>query len=249
MDNETIKEFLEDLKKTDTKVLNYNDFLDELKNTKERDFTSTLKTNMLSHKDGLISVDTFLDNLFSYKGQGYFLSDKEIKELENDNTNYIYDNEWYTYNDDGNYLAHAINMKMFINDDDNYLVFLQVNTGVDPRYGFSSYVAIKFDTKEDYEDAFLYGSIEYELGSCQIETQDGTTATVEVVSSPFDYPANMYAIDDDTYEEIFITEIGCADFSSIKYEVNDYISNDKKLSKKFHDIEFDGYDGNIYIAN
>lgn len=140
-------------------------------------------------------------------------------------------------------------MNMFMNNDGNYLVFLQVHTGADARWGFSSYVAIKFDTKDDYENAFLYDSTEYDLASCSLETQDGTTATLKVTSSPFDNLANIYAIDDDTFEEIFITEIGCADLDNIKDEVNDCISSDKELSKKFHDIEFDGYDGNVYIAN
>lgn len=249
MDNETVKEFLKYLNKTDTKVLSLDDLLTELKNTHETTFTGSLKTNMLSHKDGLISMDTFLENLFTYEGQGHFLSNTEIKGLKNDTSNYTYDDEWYTYNDDGNYLAHDINMNMFINDNGNYLVFLQVHTGADAPWGFSSYVAIKFDTKDDYENAFLYDSTEYDLGSCSLETQEGTTATIKVTSSSFDYPANMYAIDDDTFEEIFDTEIGCVDFPSIKDEVNDYIASDKKLSKKFHDREFDGYNGNVYIAN
>ena len=72
MDNATVKDFLNELKENDTKVLNYNDFLDELKNTKEMTFTGSLKTNMLTSKDGLIPVDTFLGNLIRYEGQGYF---------------------------------------------------------------------------------------------------------------------------------------------------------------------------------
>lgn len=250
MDNETVKEFLKYLNKTDTKVLSLDDLLTELKNTHETTFTGSLKTNMLTPKKGLISIDTFLDNLIRYEGQGHFLSNKEIQELENDTTKYTYDDEWYTYNDGENYLAHDINMNMFMNGDGDYLVFLQVHTGADAQWGFSSYVAIKFDTKMDYEDAFLYYSTNYELASCSLETQEGSTATLKVVTnSPFYCLAEMYAIDDDTFEVLFTTEIGYADLDNIKDEVKEYISNDKKLSKKFHDIEFDGYDGNIYIAN
>jgi len=84
---ETVKEFLKYLKDTDTKVLNYDNFLNELKNTHEMTFTGSLKTNMLTPKKGLISIDMFLDNLITFKEQGYFLSNSEIKELENDNTN------------------------------------------------------------------------------------------------------------------------------------------------------------------
>jgi len=241
-----VKGFLDYLKKTDTKVLNYEDFLNELKNTHEMTFTGSLKTNMLTSKDGLIPVDNFLGNLIRYEGQGYFLPDSEIKELENDNTNYVYDDEWYTYNDDGNFLAHDISMFMFINDDGNYLVFLQVHTGADARSGFSSYVAIKFDTKEDYEDAFLYDSREYNLASCTLKTQEGKTYTANVISGPFDYLANMYVCDDDNWEEVFDTEISCTDFSSIKDEVTDYISSDKELSKKYHVKEFTNYDGVVW---
>lgn len=247
MDNvETVKEFLDYLKENDIKVLNYDDLLAELKNTKERDFTSTLKTNILTHKDGLISVDTFLDSLFSYEGQGHFLTDTEIKELEND-TNYTYDDEWYTYNDD-NYLAHDINMRMFLNDDDNYLVFLQVNTGADAQYGFSDYMAIKFDTKEDYEDAFLYDSTDYDLASCLVETEEGKTLNVTVSGRAFGNLAEMYVSDDEAFEEVFDTEIGCTDLDNIKDEVNDCLSSDKKLSKKYHVKEFTNYDGNAEVA-
>jgi len=247
MDNETVKDFLEYLKKTDTKVLNYEDFLDELKNTHERDFTSTLKTNMLSHKDGLISVDTFLANLFSYEGQGSFLTDSEIKELENDNTNYTYDDEWYTYNDD-NYLAHDINMRMFINDDGNYLVFLQVHTGVDAPWGFSSYVSIKFDTKEDYEDAFLYDSTDYVLASCLVETEEGNKLNITVSGRAFGNPVEMYVSDDNAFEEVFDTEIYDDDFDTIKDEVNDCINTDKKLAKKYHIKEVTDYNGTVEVA-
>lgn len=245
---ETVKEFLKYLKDTDTKVLNYNDFLDELKNTKERDFTSTLETNMLTSKDGLIPVDTFLGNLIRYEDQGYFLPDSEIKELENDNTNYVYDDEWYTYNDDGNFLAHDINMRMFINENGNYLVFLQVHTGADAPWGFSSYVAIKFDTKEDYEDAFLYDSTDYDLASCLVETEEGTTLNITVSGRPFDCLAEMYVSDNDTMKEVFDTEIGSADFDTIKDEVTDCISSDKELSKKYHIKEFTDYDGIVEIS-
>jgi len=245
MMDKTLKDFLEYLKKTDTKVLNYDDLLTELKNTHERTFTGSLKTNMLTPKDGLISIDKFLDNLYSYEEQGHFLSDKEIKALDKDKTNYVYDDDWYTYNDDGNYLAHDINMDMFINDDGNYLVFLQVHTGADARWGFSSYIAIKFDTKDDFEDAFLYGSTEYDLGSCSIETQEGKTYTIRIISSPLDYPANMCVSDDDDFDEVFDTEIGCADLDGIKDEVNDYLSSDKELAKNFHVEEFNGYDGTV----
>lgn len=260
---ETIKEFLENLKKTDTKVLNYEDFLNELKNTPERDITGLLKTNMLSPKKGLISIDTFLDNLFTDDNQGHFLSNPEIKDLEND-TNYVYDDTWYTFNDewyavtdgmytfknDGNYLAHDINMKMFLNNnDDSYLVLLQVHTGLDERYGFSSYVVLKFDTELDYEDAFLDDSTDYDLASCLVETEEGSTLNITVSGRPFDCLAEMYAIDDDTFEVLFTTEIGYADLDNIKDEVKEYISSDKELSKKFHIKKFTDYDGNVYIAN
>jgi len=243
---ETVKEFLKYLKDTDTKVLNYDNFLNELKNTHEMTFTGSLKTNMLTPKKGLISIDMFLDNLITFKEQGYFLSNSEIKELENDNTNYRYDNEWYTYNDDGNFLAHDINMRMFINDEGNYLVFLQVHTGVDARSGFSSYVAIKFDTKEDYEDAFLYDSTDYVLASCLVETEEGTTLNITISGRPFDYIAIMNVRDDDTFEDTFSIEH--ADFDTIKDEVTDYISSDKELSKKYHVKEFTDYNSIIEIA-
>ena len=242
MDNETIKEFLDYLKKTDTKVLSLDDLLNELKNTHEITFTGSLKTNMLSHKDGLISMDTFLENLFTYEGQGHFLSNTEIKGLKNDTSNYTYDDEWYTYNDDGNYLAHDINMNMFINDEGNYLVFLQVHTGVDARSGFSSYVAIKFDTKEDYEDAFLYDSTDYDLASCLVETEEGNTLNITVSGRAFGNPAEMY-VSDDAFEEVFDTEIDCVDLDSIKDELNDCINTDKELSKKYHIKEFTDYNG------
>ena len=247
MDNETVKDFLEYLKKTDTKVLNYEDFLDELKNTHEMTFTGSLKTNMLTPKKGLISIDMFLDNLITFKEQGYFLSNSEIKELENDNTNYRYDNEWYTYNDDGNFLAHDINMRMFINDEGNYLVFLQVHTGADARWGFSSYVAIKFDTKMDYEDAFLYYNTSYDLASCTLKTQEGTTLNITVSGRPFDYLADMYVSDDD-FEEVFETEIGCTDLDSIKDEVTEYINSDKELAKKYHIKDFTDYNSIVEVA-
>jgi len=231
----TVKDFL-----NDTKVLNYNDFLDELKNTKERDFISTLKTNILTPKKGLISIDTFLENLFTHKGQGHFLSNSEIKELEND-TDYIYDSEWYTYNGGNHFLAHDINMDMFINDDGNYLVFLQVHTGLDARGGFSSYMAIKFDTKTDYENAFIYDSTEYELASCLVETQEGGTATVSVVGRPFDDLASIFINDDGTWEEDFYTRF--TDFSSIKDDINNYVNSNRELAKNFHIKEFTDYVG------
>lgn len=249
MDNETVKEFLKYLNKTDTKVLSLDDLLTELKNTHETTFTGSLKTNMLTPKKGLISIDTFLDNLIRYEEQGHFLSNKEIQELENDTTKYTYDDEWYTYNDGENYLAHDINMNMFMNNDGNYLVFLQVHTGADARWGFSSYVAIKFDTKEDYEDNFFYDYSDYVLASCLVETQEGTTLNITVSGRPFDYIAEMYVSDDDNFEEVFDTEIGSADLDNIKDEVNDCISSDKELSKKYHIKEFTDYDGNVYIAN
>jgi len=240
---ETVKEFLEDLKENDTKVLNYADLLSELKNTHEMTFTGSLKTNMLTPKKGLISIDMFLDNLITFKEQGYFLSNSEIKELENDTSNYTHDNEWYTYNDDGNYLAHDINMNIFINDEGNYLVFLQVHTGADARWGFSSYIALKFDTKMDYEDAFTYDTTEYTLASCTLKTQEGATLYTTVSSAPFNYLAILYVMDNDTFEEIFTTEIGCVDLDTIKDVVNDYISSDKELSKKYHIKEFTDYNG------
>jgi len=230
-----VKDFL-----NDTKVLSYEDFLDELKNTKERTFTNTLKTNMLTPKKGLISIDTFLENLFTRKGQGHFLSNSEIKELEND-TDYVYDSEWYTYNDGNHFLAHDINMTMFMNNDGNYLVFLQVHTGLDARGGFSSYVAIKFDTKTDYENVFIYDSTEYELASCLVETQEGRTATVSVVGRPFDDLASMYVCDDGTWEEDFNTEF--TDFSSIKDDINNYVNSNRELAKNFHIKEFTDYVG------
>lgn len=245
MDNETIKEFLDYLKKTDTKVLNYADLLSELKNTHERTFTGSLKTNMLTPRKGLISIDKFLDNLIRYEGQGYFLSDKEIKELENDNTNYRYDDDWYTYNDDGNYLAHDINMFMFLNDNGKYLVFLQVHTGVDARSGFSSYIALKFDTKEDYEDAFIYDTTDYDLASCTLKTQEGATLDISITGKPLMYYAELYVCNDDTMEEVFDTEIGCTDLDNIKDIVNDYIASDKELSKTLHIKEFTNYNGTV----
>lgn len=235
-----IKDFLNGLKENDTKVLNYDNFLDELKNTKERDFTNTLKTNMLTPKKGLISIDTFLENLFTYKGQGHFLTDSEIKELEND-TDYVYDSGWYTYNDRGSFLAHDINMFMFINNDGNYLVFLQVHTGLDARGGFSSYVAIKFNTKMDYKNAFIYDSTEYELASCLVETQEGKTLTVSVVGRPFDDLASMFMSDDGTWEEDSYTEF--TDFSSIKDDINNYVNSNRELAKNFHIKEFTDYEG------
>ena len=218
-----------------------------------------LNVNSLSKKMGFSerSVYTFIQNISNkclklkiapprnvYR-QGYFLPDSEIKELENDNTNYTYDDEWYTYNDDGNYLAHDLNMFMFINDDGNYLVFLQVHTGADARSGFSSYVAIKFDTKEDYEDAFLYDSRDYNLASCTLETTEGKTLNVTVSGRAFENFAEMY-VSDDNWEEVFDTEISCTDFSSIKDEVTDYINSDKELSKKYHIKEFTDYDGVVW---
>jgi len=137
-------------------------------------------------------------------------------------------------------------MRMFINDEGNYLVFLQVHTGVDARSGFSSYVAIKFDTKEDYEDAFLYDSTDYVLASCLVETEEGTTLNITISGRPFDYIAIMNVRDDDTFEDTFSIEH--ADFDTIKDEVTDYISSDKELSKKYHVKEFTDYNSIIEIA-
>jgi len=250
---ENVKGFLKYLKKTDTKILNLDDFLNELKNTPERDLTGTLKTNILTPKDGLIPVDMFLANLFTYKDKGHFLSNSEIKELENDTSNYTHDNEWYTYNDwytlseKANYLAHDINMNMFINNDGNYLVFLQVYTGEDERYGFSNDIVLKFDTKEDYEDAFFYGSTEYKLASCLAKTEEGTTLNIKVTSEPLYTLAYMSVMDNGTMEEIFDTEIYCTDLASIKDEVNEYLNSDKELSKKLHIKEFTDYNGTVKI--
>lgn len=255
MDNETVKEFLKYLNKTDTKVLSLDDLLTELKNTPERDITGTLETNILSPKKGLISIDTFLDNLITDDNQGHFLSNPEIKDLENDTTKYTHDDEWYTYNDwytfseKDDYLAHDINMNMFVNNNGNYLVFLQVYTGEDERYGFSNDIALKFDTKEDYENAFLYDSTEYILASCLVETQEGTTLNSTVTSKPLNTLAHMYVMNDDTMREVFSTDIHHTDFDSIKDEIDDYIYDNKELSKKYHIKEFTDYDGNVYIAN
>jgi len=246
---ETIKEFLNYLKRTDTKVLNYDDFLDELKNTKERDFTGTFKTNILTPKNGLIPINMFLDNLFSYVGQGHFLSNSEIKELENDTSNYTLDDEWYTYNDlytfseKADYLACDINMNMFINDTRNYLVFLQVYTNADKRHEFSNSVVLKFDTKEDYEDTFFYGSREYILASCLAKTEEGTTLNIEVTSEPLDTLAYMSVMDNDTRKDIFETNIYNTDFDSIKDKVTDYINSNEELNKKYHIKEFTNYNG------
>jgi len=47
-----MKEFLDYLKENDIKVLNHDDFLNELKNTHESSFTGSLKTNILTPKNG-----------------------------------------------------------------------------------------------------------------------------------------------------------------------------------------------------
>jgi len=244
---ETVKDFLDYLKKTDTKILNYNDFLGELKNTPERDSTGTLETSILTPKEGLISIDTFLENLFTYEGQGHFLTYSEIKELENDTTNYTYDNDKSYLTNKDSFLAHDIHMKMFLNSDGNYLVFLQVNTGTYTKDGFSSYVALKVDDKRDYENAFLYDSTTYYLAKCLIKTQEGTTLNIEVISRPFEYYANMYVMNDDTREEIFNTDIYCTDLSSIKDEVNNYVNSNRELAKNFHIKEFTDYNGTSSI--
>lgn len=249
---ETIKEFLKYLDKTDTKVLNYEDFLNELRNTHERTFTGSLKTNILTPKDGLISIDMFLDNLFSYDTQGHFLSNSEIKKLKN-NTNYTLDderytfNDWYTFSEKADYLAHDINMNMFINDSGSYLVLLQVQIGLDKRSGFSNYVAIKFDTKEDYENAFVYGSTEYKLASCLVKTQEGKTYNVKVTSEPLETLAYMSVMNNATMKEAFNTDIYCANLGNIEDEIDDYIRDDKDLAKNFHVKEFTNYNGTVKI--
>jgi len=248
-----IKDFLNELKENDIKVLNLDNFLTELKNTYETTFKGSLKTNFLTPKDGLISIDTFLENLFTYEGQGYFLSNSEIKKLKNDTTNYVYDDEWYTFNDlyvfseKADYLACDINMKMFMNDDGNYLVFLQVFTGEDKWRGFSNSVVLKFDTKGDYEDTFLYESTEYILASCLAKTEEGKTLNISVSSEPLNTLADMYVTDNDTKEEVFETKIYCADLPSIKDEIDDYINSNEELNKKYHIKEFTDYNGTLSI--
>jgi len=242
--DENVKEFLEDLKRTDTKVLSLDNLLRELKNTCERTFKGTLKANILTPRNGLISIDTFLENLFTHRGQGHFLSNSEIQDLENDTTNYIYDNDLYTINDMGNHLAHKINMDIFINDEGSYLVFFQVYTGENSERRFSSYVATKFDSKDNYENAFLYYSTDYLLTSCTLKTEEGTTLNIEVASRPFD-EAYIFVVDNDTMEEFFSENLGYSDIGldTIKNEVKNYIYSDETLTKKFHIKEFTDYNG------
>lgn len=246
---EKVKGFLGYLKETDTKVLNHDDFLDELKNTPERGITGTLKTNMLTPKKGLISIDTFLNNLFTYGGQGHFLSNSEIKELENDNTNYVYDDERYTPNNGGRFLAHGTHIRLFVNDDnDNCLVFLQVHTGAIEPWDFSSYIAIKFNTKMDYEYTFLDRGIKYMLASCLAKTEEGTTLHIEVTSSPLDYTADMFVMDEKFMVDLFDIPIDGSDFDTIKNRVNEYLKTDKELSKEYHVKEFTNYKGTVGLC-
>ena len=242
---ETVKEFLNELKNTDTKVLNYDKFLTELKNTHEQSTTGSLKTNILTPKEGLIPIDSFLVNLFTYEGQGHFLSNSEIKELENDTTNYKYYDKWYTRDDGGTFLAHDISMDMFLNDTGSYLVFLQVQVGLDERSGFSSYIAFKFNTEDDCDNALVYDNKYYDLASCSIKTQEGNTYIVRVTSRPLDYIADMYVTDNDTKEEIFSTSVDYADLDSIKFGVNHHVNNNLELYKKFHIKEFTDYKANV----